>query len=42
MDDDTVLLIIKRGVGFETTGCIGGVEVPVEDNKISDIEFVRS
>jgi hypothetical protein len=42
IDDDTVLLIIKRGGGFETTGCIGGVEVPDEDNKISVIEFIRS
>jgi hypothetical protein len=35
-------LIIKRGGGFETMGCIGGVEFPDEDNRISDIEFVRS
>ena len=34
--------MISRGGGFETTGCIGEVEVPDEDNKISDIEFVRS
>jgi hypothetical protein len=48
--DDTVLFIIKRGVGLDTiefvVECIGGVEVPDDDddddNKISDIEFVRS
>lgn len=42
-DDDTVLFIIIRGAGLDTiTGFVGGIEVLDEDNKISDIEFVRS
>ncbi len=41
-DDETVLFIIIRGVGLDTIGCIGGVEGPDEDNKISVMEFICS
>jgi len=37
--DDSVLLMIKRGVGFDIIECVDAFD---DDNKISDIEFERS
>ncbi|CAF4576334.1 unnamed protein product, partial [Rotaria magnacalcarata] len=41
IDEATVLLIIKRGVEFDTTGVIDEFELS-DDDKISEREFKRS